>query len=231
MFGLKAKIFGGTSCAYRQEIGGTRGAHNDTNTTGLGSGLVAGTLVATAMGWRPVECLIQGDLVLTFDGGMQPVRAVKKGLHWNGPQSCPKALLPLQIPAGALGNQIQMTLLPEQCTMLESDAADMLFGDPFTLLKAAELDGFRGIMRAIPDTHLEVVQLQFNDDEVVFANFGALVFCPSLKVVNVAELLEARPDAMRYDRLSTDTAKLLVECLMDEDSVSFPEPMQMAATA
>jgi len=231
MFGLKAKMFRGTSCAYRQEIGGTRGAHKNTTAAGLGSGLVAGTLVATALGWRPVETLIEGDLVLTFDGGMQPVRAVKKGLHWDSAHACPKALLPLQVPAGALGNQIKMTLLPEQCTMLESDAADMLFGDPFTLLKAVDLDGFRGITRVIPDCQLEVVQLQFNDDEVIFANMGALVFCPSMKVINVAELLEARPDALRYDTLSNGTAKLLVECLIDEDAVCPPDAIQMAVSA
>lgn len=231
MFGLKTNMFGGTSCAYRQEIGGTRGSYKTTNAAGLGSGLVAGTLVATASGWRPVETLAQGDLVLTFDGGLQPVRAIKRGLHWNSAHACPKAMLPLQIPAGALGNQIQMTLLPEQCTMLESDAADMLFGDPFTLLRAVDLEGFRGIMRAIPDSQLEVVQLQFNDDEVIFANIGALVFCPSQKVINVAELLDARPEAMRYDALSGETAKLLVECLIDEDAVCLPDLISLQATA
>ena len=45
------------------------------------TGLVAGTRIATAMGWRAVEAIAVGDLVLTFDNGLQPVvaEAVMRG--------------------------------------------------------------------------------------------------------------------------------------------------------
>lgn len=224
MFGLKTKLFGGEPRAYRQEIGGTRGSHKTSRTAGLASGLVAGTLVATAMGWRPAEAIAQGDLVLTFDRGMQPVRAVTKGLHWDNETACPKALWPLTVPAGALGNQQPMTLLPEQCAMVESDTADILFGDPFSLVSASDLDGFRGIERSESTRLLDVIQLHFDGDEVVFANAGALLLCPSLRVINVAELLGARPDTTRYTPLHADEAKMLVEGLEDEDAVSVSSP-------
>lgn len=219
MFGLKTKPAGAKPQAYRQETGGTPGASKRTKPAGLASGLVAGTMVATAAGWRPVEAIAQDEMVLTFDRGLQPVRALTRGVHWDGDTPCPRSLWPLHVPAGALGNQHPMTLLPEQCVMVESDTADMLFADPFALLSAADLEGFRAIARAEPPAVLEVTQLQFDDDEVVFANAGALVFCPSLRVLNMAELFAARPDSARYTPLPADEAAMLVECLVDEDAV------------
>ena len=218
MFGLKTKLFGGEPRTHRQETGGAWGAYKTSNAAGL----VAGTTIATAMGWRPIDAIAEGDLVLTFDRGMQSVRAITRSRHWDSDHACPKALQPLSVPAGALGNQSDMTLLPEQCVMIESDSGDMLFGDPFSLLHAADLAGLRGIERIAPDLQIEVIQLHFDDDEVVFADAGALVFCPSLRVINVAELLEARPDAVRYVPLPGALAKTLVDCLADEDAVTQP---------
>ena len=214
-----------------------RGAAKKTKPSGLATGLVAGTMVATAMGWRLVEAIAKGDMVLTFDRGLQPVRALTRGVHWDRTTPCPNLLWPLKVPAGALGNQDAMTLLPEQCVMVESDTADMLFGDPFTLLSGADLAGFRAIQRIDPVKQLEVIQLHFDDDEVVFANAGALVFCPSLRAIDVAELLASRPDAARYAPLPSDEARMLVECLVDEDAVSIVTspcsagPLHCAASA
>lgn len=237
MFGLKTNLFGQELRAHRQETGGVRGAAKKTKPSGLATGLVAGTMVATAMGWRLVEAIAKGDMVLTFDRGLQPVRALTRGVHWDRTTPCPNLLWPLKVPAGALGNQDAMTLLPEQCVMVESDTAEMLFGDPFTLLNGADLAGFRAIKPAAPDCVLDVIQLHFDDDEVVFANAGALVFCPSLRVINMAELLAARPDTAPYTPLPADEAAMLIECLVDEDAVSIAPspgtagPLQYAACA
>lgn len=232
MFGLKKRIFDDAQIARRQEIGGTWGSYQSQKATGVAAGLVAGTLVATAMGWRPVEAIAEGDLVLTFDRGMQPVRGVIRAINWDHDTECPKSLWPLKVPAGALGNRSDMTLLPEQSVMVESDTADMLFGDPFTLLNAADLDGFRGIERVHPEAEIDVIQLNFDDDEIIFANAGALVFCPSLAVINMAELMRER-DVAEYATLPSDEAAMLIECLRDEDVVAggwdAPAPMSAAA--
>ena len=111
-------------------------------------------------------------------------------------------------------------LLPEQSVMVESDTADMLFGDPFTLLNAADLEGFRGIERDYPTGEIEVVQLQFDEDEVVFANAGALVFCPSTRAFKVEALLDVQPQAAGYRALPSDEAAMLIDCLVDEDVVA-----------
>ena len=150
MFGLKKKIFGGETRLFRQDTGGSSGAGAHSYLAGLASGLITGTVVATAAGWRPVEAIVRGDLVLTFDRGMQPVRAVIRGIHWDRDGDCPRSLWPLGVPAGALGNQQAMTLLPEQCVMVESDTAEVMFGDPFALSNAGDLVGLRGIERVEP---------------------------------------------------------------------------------
>jgi hypothetical protein len=147
------------------------------------------------------------------------VRSITRGQNWDAESICPALLWPLHVPAGALGNQYPMTLLAEQSVMIESDSGDMLFGDPFQLLSAADLDGVRGIERRMPRSEHLVIQLQFDNDEVVFANSGALIFCPSLGVVNMADLLAARPDAAQYAVLSSEEAKMLLDCLEDEDLV------------
>ena len=216
MFGLYKKVFGFDPRTHRQEIGGSWSGHK-TKTVGLASGLVHGTRVATAMGWRDVDALAVGDLVLTFDRGMQPIRAITRGALWQSDDACPESLWPLKVPVGAIGNNEPMILLPEQPIMVESDAAEELFGDPFSLINAADLDGFRGIERAIPMVELDVVQLHFDNDEVVFAASGALLFCASLQVINMAELLNAHPDAACYMVLPQTQAELLIEFLIDED--------------
>ncbi len=218
MFGLKT-LFGGSPVAHRQETGGARGGMTSFHGFGIADGLAAGTLVATAMGWRPAEAIARGDLVLTFDRGMQPVREVTRGRLWRFEERCPRSLWPLCVPAGALGNQHPMMLLPEQSVMLESDAADMIYGDPFTLVSAADLDGFRGIERVAPDMPaLEVVQLHFDGDEVVYANAGALVHCPGAPKIALDSMAGA--DCSGYTVLPSSEAEMLLDCIADEDAVT-----------
>ena len=143
------------------------------------AGLVVGTMVATAVGWRTVETLREGDKVMTFDGGLQPITGIKQGMLWTAPSVCPEPLWPLSVPEGALGNAQSMTLLPDQPVMVESDAAEDIYGDPFVLVPASVLEGRLGIERVLPAAPVEVVALCFEKDEMVYVNGSALAFCPS----------------------------------------------------
>ena len=115
MFGLGQRFFGAGPAVHRQETGG--GSMKAVNVNEPSNGLTEGTLIATAMGWRPVEAIAPGDLVLTFDRGLQPVRDVKRAIAWLTPGPLPHAMCPLSVPPGALGNAEAMTLLPEQAVM------------------------------------------------------------------------------------------------------------------
>lgn len=185
----------------------TSGAYNGGKAAGIASGLVSGTRVATSIGWRMVEAVAPGDMALTFDGGMQVVRRITRSVLWSSAKNCPEHLWPLQVPVSALGNQTEMLLLPEQVVMVESDAAETLFGDPFALIPAAALKGFRGITPVKPHAEIVVYTLHFDDEQVVFASSGALFHCPSN---DQASLLDMDPRDALYEALPQRDAAMLV---------------------
>ncbi len=170
------------------------------------SGIVAGTKVASTLGWRPIEAIDVGDEVLTFDGGMQPVLDITREVLWRGTAACPKHLWPLRVPIGALGNQDPMFLLPDQNVLIESDTAEEVLGDPFALIPAQALEGVSGIRRVRPHQVLEVITLHFERDEVVFANVGALFHCPAYAH---KDLLTSSEEEARYEPLPLTQACLL----------------------
>lgn len=204
MFGLK-DLIKRTPLGARDSsvaISKLEGAANTVQT----SGIVAGTKVASTLGWRPVEAIDVGDEVLTFDGGMQPVLDISREVLWRGTAACPKHLWPLRVPIGALGNQDPMFLLPDQNVLIESDTAEEVLGDPFALIPAQALEGVSGIRRVRPHQVLEVITLHFNRDEVVFANVGALFHCPAFADQNLLTISE---EEARYEPLPLTQACLL----------------------
>ncbi|MEL6508654.1 MAG: Hint domain-containing protein [Pseudomonadota bacterium] len=218
MFGLRNRVLGGTKTTAE-----TSGAWD--GTPGIATGLVSGTRVATRMGWRPVEALAVGDEVLTFDHGLQTVIELRRDIVWSAQTACPAHLWPLLIPAGALGNLRQTYLLPEQQVLVESDAAEDYLGDPFAMLPAGALEGFRGITRQRPTDMIEVVSLHFRRDEVVFANIGALFFQPKSSCL-VGDLADTV--AQDYVALSMSAARELVEMMIIDDQPVYPAEVDEA---
>src|SRR6056297_474105 len=94
------------------------------------SGLLSGTRVATAFGWRPAQALAAGDRVLTFDHGLQPLADVTRHPVWAGGTACPQRFWPLDIARGVLGNRGPFRIMPGQAVMIESDLAESIYGDP-----------------------------------------------------------------------------------------------------
>ena len=151
----------------------------DGGATGEMSGIVAVTRIATSLGWREAGAIQAGDMVLTFDGGLQRVVQVTRRKLWAGDGPVPERFWPLMVPAGAIENAVAMMILPRQGVMLESDLAEEALGDPFALIAAAALEGGRGVERVCPNDPVEVISLQFDADQVIFAEHGALLFCPA----------------------------------------------------
>lgn len=181
----------------------------------LAHGIVSGTQVATATGWRGVEAIQEGDRVLTFDAGLQTVRKVTRNWTFLEAHSVEAAHWPLTVSVGVLGNKAALTLLPEQAVMIESDLGEEMFGDPFTLLPAHTLGGLEGITREMPEGPCEVIQLQFEDDQVIFANIGALFHCPANTVARMSDLMVAS-EASGYDVLPLARAREFVDAVADE---------------
>lgn len=170
----------------------------------LGGGLLADTLVATQNGWRPVGTIAAGDLVLTFDTGLQPVVELRHQTLQSATDRLGDAHRPLLVPAGAIGNRQPLRLLPDQDVLMESDVADQILGDPFVLMRASSLAGYRGIASVAPEARETVVIPVFAQEQIVHANGAALLHCPSRSSLGMRPESEsmAPPAPSRYPRLS-----------------------------
>lgn len=191
----------------------TTGAYDGT-TAIVEHGLMIGTKVASNLGWCQVEAIRPGDQVLTFDHGMQPVAQVRRTLFFADATSVPAHLMPVTVPAGTLGNRNTMHLLPEQGILVESDAAVDAFGDPFAIVPAAALTGFRGIHRTQTPAQIEIITISFEQPEVIYVEGGALLFCPQTRM-DLGDMLD--PSSQTYDMLSMEEAATLVDCMEYEN--------------
>ncbi|MCT2539237.1 Hint domain-containing protein [Sedimentimonas flavescens] len=181
---------------------------------GLAEGIAAGTRIATEDGWRRVETINPGERVLTFDHGPRRVQQIMRATLSDGCGHCPPHMLPLEIPPGVLGNAEAMMLLPEQIVLIESDLAETLYDDPFAFIPAAALEGYRGAARIAPQQPFEVIFLQFEDAEVVYANGAGMILCGAADGTPLDALMEGRTD---YRVLPLDKARRLVEALIEDE--------------
>lgn len=142
-------------------------------------GFLSGTHVASNLGWRPVEALCAGDKVLTFDHGMQTVvEMVRETVQLDKGEIDP-ARCPMHVPRDALNNRVPMWLMPDQGVLLESDLIADQSGDPFAVVPASTLEGYRGICRLHPNESPQLITPRFEQDEVIYLEAGLLGFCPA----------------------------------------------------
>ncbi|APE45512.1 hypothetical protein BOO69_14830 [Sulfitobacter alexandrii] len=123
--------------------------------------LVAGTRVTTATGPRPIEQLGPGDLVLTRDNGLQPVR-------WAGQRRVPAlaAFAPVRIRRGTLGNRRDLWVSQQHRVLVEGWKAELLFGEAEVLVAAVHLVN-DGSIRLMPGGEVCYVHLLFDRHEVI----------------------------------------------------------------
>ena len=187
----------------------------------LSHGLMAGTRVASNLGWRAIDALAVGDSVLTFDHGMQDITEIRQAHMWLDAPDTAEAIWPVVIPAGALGNREELVLLPDQGVMVESDAAAELHGDPFAILTVHSLVGQRGIYRRQPMQRVTLSAVYFAHDEVIYAEGGALIHCP-VDMSTLDRFLSAA--APTYTVLSGPEAEELALYMQIEDNMGFAAP-------
>jgi len=211
MFGWKEKK--NTGPARNVELSG---AMDGLLITGQ-AGFVAGTHVASNLGWRAVEALSVGDKVLTFDHGMQTIVDIQRETLFAPENTLPPAQCPILVPRGAMNNRKEMRLMPDQGMLVESDAAIDALGDPFAVVPARVLKGLKKIRSAPPVDRLDITTLAFANDEVVYIEGGMLAHCPRPRCI----LTEAATiEGSLYDVLDTRRARFLVDCLIDENDAS-----------
>lgn len=145
-------------------------------------GILGPTPIATPSGWRAADSLRLGDEVLCFDSGVARVQRADRLEQAPGGAALPD-FWPVLIPEGVLDNRSDMQLMAEQRLLLECDMAEARWGEPFMLIPAAALVGYRGIARIRPDPEQAAIRLGFARDEIVYASRGVLIFCPRAELV------------------------------------------------
>ncbi|MEM6306268.1 MAG: Hint domain-containing protein [Pseudomonadota bacterium] len=126
--------------------------------------LTAGTLVETAEGPRAVERIKEGDMVLTRDAGLQPVRWVgRRDVGARG------SFAPVEIAAGALGNTEPLLVSQQHRILLEGWRTQLVSGEDAALVAAVHLVNDTGI-RLRPGGRVSYVHLMFDDHQVIRSN-------------------------------------------------------------
>lgn len=123
-----------------------------------------GTRILTRHGERPIDSLRPGDLVVTRDHGLRPVR-------WLGRRRVPGtgSLAPVVIDAGATGGEsAALTVSPRHRMLFTGYRAELLFGEPEVLVTAAHLVNGRDVRRA-PRSEVTYMHLMFDRHEVIYA--------------------------------------------------------------
>ncbi|WFE73946.1 Hint domain-containing protein [Roseinatronobacter sp. S2] len=129
---------------------------------------VAGTLIDTAEGRKPVEQIKVGDLVMTRDNGYLPV-------VWSGSRDLTAQDLSEKpdynaviIRAGALGDgmpQRDLRVSPWHRVLISGQRSELLFGEHEVLVPALHLVGQPGIERdTAPVTYVHVM---FNSHQII----------------------------------------------------------------
>lgn len=123
-----------------------------------------GVKLHTAKGPRAVEHLRPGDLVQTFDHGLQPVRAILL----NRAQG-KGAYAPVRIKAGALGNDADLVVSQQHRILVTGWRAELLFGEPEVLVAAKHLARCDQI-RIEPCAKVSYLHVLFDRHELVWSN-------------------------------------------------------------
>ncbi len=123
-----------------------------------------GTLIRMADGSeKPVETLVEGDMVQTRDNGPQPVR-------WVGGRVAPAHghLAPIVITSGALGNHSDLIVSPQHRLLIADWRAEVMLGSHEVLVKARDLVNDDTIYRREGGV-VEYFHILFDNHEIIYS--------------------------------------------------------------
>nr|WP_263618606.1 Hint domain-containing protein [Seohaeicola saemankumensis] len=172
-----------------------------------------GTMIATAHGPRPIETLAPGDLIVTRDNGLQPLR-------WVGSRSVPArgGHAPLELSPTLLEGATAPLLVSPQHRLLWTGArAQMLFGESEVLVAATHLSEHPGVTRRAGGA-VTYMHLMLDRHEVVYANGVATEsFYPGDTAIGAlsdparAEMFDLFPDLRSHAGSFGETARMCLK--------------------
>lgn len=139
------------------------------------TGLISGTLIETATGWRPVESLMPGKRVQTLDGGLSRLLRLDR-----------RSLEPAEdfrliaLPGGCFDACSDLVLLPGQPLLVDTLEDPVEGGAPYVMVPALALLAIPGPRPLRPRHPIDVLTPLFAEEEAVYAQSGLLIRCPSL---------------------------------------------------
>lgn len=131
-----------------------------------------GTLIETSSGAMAIEQLRKGDLVLTQDHGLQPVRWIGKRRIYGEELASNAKLIPVQIVAGALGNgrpRRDLSVSQQHRIQIQSQISCQTLGHNEVLVPAIKLTEAPGIFVNDTVEEVEYFHILFDQHEIVFA--------------------------------------------------------------
>ncbi len=165
-------------------------------------GMLAGTLVATADGWRAAGSLAPGMLVETWDGGLCPVASVTR-----------QRLLPeadariIHVPGGSFGCCSDLWLTEDQTVLLVSPLIEEVLGAGGALIRARDLAAHGAVRSCAVVQPVTMISLAFARSEFAYVNTSFLVECrPD----------HALPEDSYLPRLTGQQASVLLEVIARE---------------
>lgn len=130
---------------------------------------VAGTMIETDSGEKPVEELQIGDLVRTRDNGFQPVRWVGARTVHKHQQQRDGRYRPVRIAAGILGNDRPLRLSQQHRVLVRGARVELMFGLPEALVPAVALLDDRDVVLEPPKT-VTYVHVLLDRHELLHSN-------------------------------------------------------------
>lgn len=123
-----------------------------------------GTRILTQWGERPVETLHAGNMVVTRDHGLQPLR-------WTGRRVVRGTgnLAPVMITTAITGDQVPLMVSPLHRVLFTGYHANMLFGESEVLVAARHLVNGHDICIS-PQDEVTYIHLMFDRHEVIYAS-------------------------------------------------------------
>lgn len=162
-----------------------------------------------------MEYLQVGDIIPTLEHGLQPIINIVREQIWLDPGTCPVSILPLDIPAGALGNAVPFILPIENAVALIGQPVKVT-GVANVSIEGIDIAGFSGISHIQPARSTLVSKIYFEDDEFINVAEGASILCRTgaLNIQRASpspKRKEATCKIHRLDHLQADAFLLLLE--------------------
>lgn len=156
-------------------VTGTDGGSSDQDTVQITLLICVtrGTLIETQDGAVPVETIAPGDMVLTMDDGLQPVRWVgyrrvdQRELEEDG------SLRPIRFLPGSLGEEmpsVPLTVSPQHRMFVADWRAQLLFGEHEVLAPAKSLVNDKTVLRDHSCESVEYYHLLFDTHQLISTN-------------------------------------------------------------